>query len=154
MRHVYGFVLALVLAAALFAGGGWGVARIVVLHGQHGGTGLVSMAGALALAAVAGAGLLAGLLIAAPGISPLAPSLPGLAALAWSVLLAVRASQATALIPLAGRDIGTGFRELLTTGMLALLGMALIVPLFVPSRWHGRADPDEFGPRAPTGLLR
>jgi hypothetical protein len=154
MRHVYGFILALVLAAALFAGGGWGVARVIVLHGQHGGTGLISIAGALAVAAAAGTGLLAGLLIAAPGISPLAPGLPGLAALAWSALLAVRASQATRLIPLTGRAIGAGFHVLLTTGMLAVLGAALIVPLFVPSRWRGRADPDEFGPRASTGLLR
>ena len=88
MRHVVGFILALMLAAALFAGGGWGTDMIRAV--QHDGTGLSSMTGALALAAVAGTGLLLGLLLVVPAVSPLAAGLPGLALLGWTGLLVAR----------------------------------------------------------------
>ncbi len=50
------------------------------------------------------------------------------------------------LIPLSGldADAASGFRTMLTAGVLALLGMLLIVPIFVPSRWRRRELADEF----------
>jgi len=156
MRHVVGVMLALVLAAALFAGGGWGVQMISSL--QRDGTGLISMTGVLAVVAVVATGALLGVLLVTPGVSPLAAGLPGLALLAWTALLLVSSARAQALIPLHGHDVEAGFRTLLTSGVLALLGMAMIVPLFVPSRWRRRADADgdfgDFGPPASSRLLQ
>jgi hypothetical protein len=45
---------------------------------------------------------------------------------------------------------------MLASGVLALAGMAMIVPLFMPSRWHpapGEEDDAEPSLPAPTGLL-
>lgn len=166
MRHLVGLILAPMLAVALFAGGGWGTEMI--RSAQHGGSGLKSMSGLLALAAVAGAGLLLGLLLVGPAVSPLAAGLPGLALLAWTGLWVARSATALRLIPMHGRDVGAGFQVLLTSGVLALLGAAMIVPLFVPSRWRRRRQRavsyddyndgyggyDGYGPTDATGLLR
>ena len=161
MRHVVGFILALMLAAALFAGGGWGIHMIRAV--QQDGSGLTSMTGALALAAVAGTGLLLGLLLVAPAVSPLAAGLPGLALLGWTALLVTRSASALRLIPMHDRDMADGFQVLLTSGVLALLGAAMIVPLFVPSRWRRRRPAatyddydgyDDYGPPDATRLLQ
>lgn len=153
MRHVTGIFLALVLAAAIFAGGGWGLQRVADL--QHSGTSLVSMAGLLGWAALAGTGLLLGITLAVPGISPLAAGLPGLGLLGWTALLALSASRAASLIPLRGYDIAAGFHTMLTSGILAALGMSMIIPLFVPSRWRRRGDSEDiFAPREEAGLLQ
>jgi len=157
VRHFVGLILAPVLAVTLFAGGGWGTQMIRAA--QHEGIGLNSMSGLLALAAVAGTGLLLGLLLVGPRVSPLAAGLPGLALLAWTALLVSRPASALRLIPMHGRDVGDGFQVLLTSGILALLGMAMIVPLFVPSRWRRRRravayeDYDDYGPTDATRLL-
>jgi len=74
--------------------------------------------------------------IAVRAVSPLAPGLPGLVLLAWSALLAVREHQALRWIPLQDHAFGFGFRALLVSGVLALLGAAMIVPLFIPARWR------------------
>jgi hypothetical protein len=156
MRHVTGFILGLVLAAVLFAGGGWGVGRIMFL--QRSTIALDSTFGIQALAALAGAGLLLGILLAVPAVSPLATGLPGLALLGWTVLLVVSASQALRLIPVHHGSIASGWQLLLTNGVLAVLGAAMVVPLFVPSRWRRRArdddDDDGFGPRTEYSLLQ
>lgn len=156
MRHVTGFILALVLAAVVFAGGGWGVGRIMFL--QHGAIALDSKSGIQALAALVGAGLLLGILLAVPAVSPLATGLPGLALLGWTVLLVVSASQAQRLIPVHHGNIASGWQLLLTSGVLAVLGAAMIVPLFLPSRWRRRErdddDDDGFGPRTEYSLLQ
>jgi hypothetical protein len=60
--------------------------------------------------------------------------------LAWSALLAVRAHQALRWIPLQDHAFGFGFRALLVSGVLALLGAAMIVPLFIPARWRSAAS--------------
>ena len=79
MRHRIGIVLAIVMAGVLFFAGSWGYlgllrlpAPAVPLSGlPAGGGSLLSFHGVLAaLAAVAATGLLAGILIAAPRISP------------------------------------------------------------------------------------
>jgi hypothetical protein len=151
MRHVIGFIFALVVAAALFAGGGWGVGKIILAEQDLGG--LASMSGGLAIAAVVGVGLLIGILLVVPAASPLATGLPGLAMLAWTGVLVGSASEALRLVPLHDA-IGNGFQALLTSGALALLGAAMVIPMFLPSRWRRREPPDEFGPRPPTGLLQ
>jgi hypothetical protein len=76
-------------------------------------------------------------------VSPLAAGLPGLVLLGWTALLAVSSHRALAWIPLQGHAFGTGFRILLLNGTLALAGMAMIVPMFLPSRWRSRRYYDD-----------
>jgi len=144
MRHLIGLVLALAAAAAVFFGGGWAVARILAAHAH--GTSLVSTSGGMTLAALLGTGLFLGLLVAVPLSSPVGAGLPGLILLAWSGLEIFKTHWAMRLIPLSGfdADAASGFRTMLTAGVLALIGMALIVPMFVPSRWRRRETADEF----------
>jgi hypothetical protein len=158
MRHVTGLFLAVIMALALFAGAGWGTARIDALRAAH--ASLASPSGELALAALAGTGLLAGILLVAPRVSPLAAVLPGLGLLAWSAYMIVNAGAARRLIPMRGQPVATGFHALLASGILALIGALLLIPLFVPSRWrrrrryYGDEDDGGYSRPSPEGLLR
>ncbi len=89
-----------------------------------------------ALAALAATGLAAGILVAVPRISPLAAGLPGLLLIAWTVLYLVSVRQAVELIPLRSNTFGAGWESLLFNGVLGGAGLAMIVPLFLPSRWR------------------
>jgi hypothetical protein len=154
MRHLTGLILALAVAAAVFFGGGWGATHVPALADHS--VGLPSRPGLIGLAAIAGAGLLIGILLVVPAVSPLATGLPGLALLGWTALLAVSAHRALAWIPMQGHSFGAGFRVMLLTGTLAFAGMAMIIPMFLPSRWHGTGDDEDsdiLELPAPTGLL-
>jgi hypothetical protein len=148
MRHFTGFILALAMSAALFFGGGWGIWRIASAHRAGdllgGGQLLTSIAGLLAVGAVVGTGLLLGILLAAPGVSPLAAGLPGLGLLGWSALVVAHSRYALAFVPLPGSHYAAGFTSMLLSGALALVGAAMIVPLLLPSRWRRRYASDEF----------
>jgi hypothetical protein len=146
MRHVIGFALAIVMAAAVFFGGGWGyhrLLRVPVVNGAAstlpaGGGSLIHNTNVLyAFAALAGTGLLAGILVAAPRLSPLAAGLPGLALIAWTVVYLTGVQRAVHYIPLRGDSYGAGFEALGFNGVLAAAGFVLIIPLFIPSRWRG-----------------
>jgi hypothetical protein len=153
MRHVFGVVLAMVTGAVLFLAAGWGVAEITSLHSR--GTVLTATPGLAAIGAVLGAGLLLGILLAVPAVSPLAAGLPGIALLGWSALLVVSARRATRLIPLQGHSFAAGFASLLTTGVLVLVGAVMVVPLFVPSRWRRQpAEYDYADEPSEIGLIR
>jgi hypothetical protein len=153
VRHVIGLILAVVMAGVVFGAAGWGVWEVsLVLSGGHS---LTTAHGVEAIAVLAGAGLLLGILIVAPAVSPLAVGLPGLVLLAWSALLVVSLARADRLIPMHSPAVATGFRTLLNSGVLALLGMIMVIPLFMPSRWRRRYDDDDgFGRSTPTSLLR
>src|SRR5215831_19300623 len=155
MRHLIGLILGLALTAAVFFAAGWGAEHVPALAGH--GVGLPSRTGLIGLAAMLGAGLIVGILLAVPAVSPLATGLPGLVLLAWTALLALSAHRALAWIPLQGHTFGAGFRVLLLNGTLAFAGMAMIVPMFLPSRWYGtRGDDDDsevLELPAPTGML-
>ncbi len=151
MRHLGGLILALAAAAAVYFGGGWGVARVMAAHRE--GVTLVSLSGGLVLAALVGTGLLVGILLVAPLASPLGAGLPGLVLLGWSALEVTSAHWALRLIPLPALAASSGFRAMLTGGLLALLGAVMIVPLFVPSRWRRRELADEFAAPATAQLV-
>ncbi len=144
MRHLIGLILALAMAAALFFAATWGYLRVTTLAGHlsrlpGGGGPLLTDPGARgALIALAGTGLLAGILVAAPRISPLAAGLPGLALLGLTALYLVSIRRAAGLIPLQSHTSGTGFEAMLASGLLGAAGLAMIIPLFVPSRWRSR----------------
>ncbi len=145
MRHLMGVVLAIVLAGVLFFAGAWGYLRLAALTAPlsrlpAGGGSLLSDHGMLAaLVAVAGTGLLAGILMVAPRISPLAAGLPGLLLLGWTVFYGVSVRRAVHLIPLKSHPYGAGFEAMLFHGILGAAGLAMIIPLFVPSRWRARS---------------
>jgi hypothetical protein len=153
MRHLIGFILAIALGAALFFSAGWGFTHLTSIAAH--GAGLTSLTGLAALSVLAATGLFIGIVIAVRAISPLAPGLPGLALLAGSALLAVREHQALRWIPLQGHSFGAGFRALLVSGVLALLGAAMIIPLFIPARWRAapRMDDEDEEDPVPPGLL-
>ncbi|HSR85807.1 MAG TPA: hypothetical protein VLM11_16660 [Streptosporangiaceae bacterium] len=151
MRHLVGLILALAMSAAIFFGAGWSSARILAAHAA--GTSLVNASGGEVLAALLGTGLLLGILVAAPLLSPLGAGLPGLVLLAWSAVHVVNAHLALRLIPLSGHTAATGFRAMLIGGMLAMLGGVMIVPMFVPSRWRSREPEDEFAAAAQAELV-
>ena len=147
MRHVTGIALAVVLAGAVFFGGSWGYVRLLRAGLANPAVSQLPAPGANLLhdttvlygvAALAGAALLAGIFAAAPRISPLAAGLPGLALAGWSVWYALRMRLAVQYIPLRADSYGAGFAAMLENGLLAAAGLALVVPLFIPSRWRAR----------------
>jgi len=161
MRHITGFVLALILSAALFFGAGWGIAKFSAMQAGHGTQAVSAWANthnALPLAALAGAGLLLGILLAVRAVSALATGLPGLALLGWSALVLLRGSQALGYVPMSGSHFAAGFSTLLSSGALALAGSAMIIPLFMPSRWRSNAIAvealdDEYETSSALGLV-
>ncbi len=147
MRHWIGMILAVVMAGVLFFSGAWGYLRLLrfpAVGGQlsqlpAGGGSLTSDHRVLlALAAIAGTGLLAGILVAVPRISPLAAGVPGLLLLGWTALYLVSVRRAVGLIPLRSDAFGAGFEAMLFNGILGAAGVAMISPMFVPSRWRAR----------------
>jgi hypothetical protein len=169
MRHLAGIVLAIVTALVVFFAGGWGYLRLLRVPPAGGSlAGLPAGGGSLignhsvlaSVAALLATGLVVGIVIGAPRISPLAAGLPGLAMLALTGLYLASVRHAVQLIPLRTRPFGAGFEAMLIDGVLALAGLAMVIPMFVPSRWRragraGRAGPDAVagsGPAA-SGLL-
>jgi hypothetical protein len=150
MRHVLGVFLALVIFAAVFVGAGWAVEKLTLLRAT--GASLTTPHGVIALAALVGVGLLIGIMLAVPAVSPLASGLPGLLLLGWTALLAVSQRRAIQLVPLHAHSFAVGFGAMLTSGVLALAGAAMIVPLFVPSRWRRRYAGDDDYTDEPTGV--
>jgi hypothetical protein len=142
MRHLVGVLLAVVLAAAVFFAASWGYLKLLVGSSSlgtlpAGGGSLIHHTAILeGLGALAGVGLVAGLLIALPRVSPLASGLPGLVLLAWTGLYIFSVRHAVQYIPLKTRTYGMGFEAMLFDGVLAVAGLAMIIPLFVPSRWR------------------
>jgi hypothetical protein len=165
MRHLYGIGLGVLLAAGVFFGAAWGYtlvfnatsASAAATSGQPAavGGGLPAGGGSLLrdMHIMGGGGLMLavglaiGLLMVLPRVSPLAAGLPGLVLVAWTGLYVSDVREAVRLIPWPGHGFGTGFEILLMDGLLGMAGLAMIVPLFVPSRW--RSAPRVLGYPAP-----
>ncbi len=159
MRHLLGIVLAVVTAAAVFFAGSWGFVKLLLSPARSsallpGSASLIHDHALLeGIGALAGAGLVIGIMIAAPRISPLASGLPGLVLLAWTGLYLFDGPRAAQYIPLKTQNYGAGFEDMLIDGVLALAGLAMIIPLFVPSRWRGArytAEPVPYDAAATT----
>jgi hypothetical protein len=148
MRHITGFFLALAMSAALFFGGGWGVARFTALaagQGLRSTNAMTDLHNVLPLAALLGTGLLLGILLAVRRISALAAGLPGLVLLGWSAYLLTRGQHALRWVPMPGSHYAAGFITMLSSGALALLGAGMIIPLVMPSRWRsGTSEVEEY----------
>jgi hypothetical protein len=156
MRHLVGVMLAIVMAAAVFFAASWGYLKLLIGPAglgrlpAGGGSLLHNHAVLEGFGVLLAVGLFAGLLMAVPRISPLAAGLPGLALLAWTGLYLFSVRHAVQYIPLKTQAYGMGFEALLFDGVLALAGLAMVVPLFVPSRWRGRREMSEPEPYAGT----
>ena len=157
MRHLYGTALAVAMTAIMFFAGSWGYLRLLKLPvppGQPaalpagGGSLLSNSEMLLALAAVLGTAVLAGLLVMIPRVSPLAAGLPGLLLLAWTALYLVSVRRAVAYIPLRSHAFGAGWEGLLFNGILGAAGAVLVFPLFIPSRWRTPRVAEVAGPDA------
>ncbi len=149
MRHLIGIGLAVVMILTMFFAAAWGYLRLLRLPGPaaalpaNGGSLLSFNNATAALAAVAATCLMAGILVAVPRISPLAAGLPGLLLIGWTALYLASVRRAVDLIPLRQYAFGTGWEGMLFNGILGGAGLAMIVPLFLPSRWRrGDAPPD------------
>ncbi len=158
MRHLIGVVLAIVMAAVVFFAASWGYLKLLIGPAGSGSGGLPAGGGSLlhnhavleGFGALLGAALVAGLLIAVPRVSPLAAGLPGLVLLAWTGLYLSSVRHAVQYIPLKSKPYGAGFEAMLFDGVLALIGLAMVIPLFVPSRWRSRRPVPGSGPYAGT----
>jgi ABC-type branched-subunit amino acid transport system permease subunit len=99
----------------------------------------------IALGAMAAVGLVVGLVVAGR-VSPLATFVPSMVLLAWTVIYALDVNRALSLIPSEPsvnqiiRDAGFGAKTMLTTGVFALLGVAMFIPVLMPSRWSRQRD--------------
>jgi len=151
MRHVTGVLLAIVLGAAVFFLGGWGLNNIVPLSTRL--TNSPSTRSVEALAALIVLGVLLGVLLTVRAVSPLATGLPGIAALVWTGILAADPHRGLTLIHLTGSSYGPGVTELLTRGVLGLIGAAMVIPLFMPSRWRRYGDPAGAAYNSTSSLL-
>jgi hypothetical protein len=158
MGHLMGVVLAIVMAAVVFFAASWGYLKLLIGPAGPGSGALPGAGGSLlhnhavleGFGALLGAGLVAGLLIAVPRISPLAAGLPGLALLGWTGLYLFSVRHAVNYIPLKSRPYGAGFETMLFDGVLALAGLAMVIPLFVPSRWRRPRVLTDSGPYSGT----
>ncbi|TQS27103.1 hypothetical protein [Microbispora sp. KK1-11] len=146
MRHFFGLLLGVVVAAALLLGGGWASQEAVRGAAQS-----IDPAKdtrmLIALGVMAVVGLLLGLVLVGR-VSPLATFVPSMALLAWTVVYVLDVSRAASLLP-TGPSVqaellqaGRGMLTLLSTGVYGLLGVALFLPVLMPSRW-ARPEPDE-----------
>jgi hypothetical protein len=146
MRHLVGVMLAIIMAAALYFAASWGYLKLLIgpvglgRLPAGGGSLLHNHAVLEGFGALLGVAVLAGVLMAVPRISPLAAGLPGLGLLAWTGLYLVSVRHAVQYIPLKSQAFGAGFEAMLFDGVLALVGLAMVVPLFVPSRWRGKRE--------------
>jgi hypothetical protein len=149
MRHLIGIGLGVVTVLTMFFAGAWGYLRLLRVPAPaaalpaDGGPLLSSNSVLLALSAVAATGILAGILIAVPHISPLAAGLPGLLLIGWTALYLANVHQAVELIPLRQYAFGAGWETMLFNGTLGGAGLAMVIPLFLPSRWWREQEPPE-----------
>ncbi|MEO3801462.1 hypothetical protein [Nonomuraea sp. B1E8] len=137
-----GLLIGVVVTAAVLAGGGWAVQQAA---GNSVATAPDSQTLWIALGSMAAVGLVVGLVVAGR-VSPLATFLPSMVLLAWTVVYALDVNRALSFVPAEPsmhqlvREAGAGARTLLTTGVFALLGVALFIPVLMPSRWSRRDD--------------
>jgi hypothetical protein len=142
VRHTFGFLLGLVLTPALAYGAGWGVTRSnsALDPLAHTITDRTRLYGAFAL--MAAVGLVTGVVVMARWASPLVSMVPAVGFIAWSAYFLLDPQAALDLpskVPPAG-DLDEGLRTLVGSGVLALMGFALLMPAWTGWRWSGRKE--------------
>ncbi|RAY11184.1 hypothetical protein DPM19_31995 [Actinomadura craniellae] len=146
MRHVFGFILGVLLTPALAYGAAWGHTRATDSFDPLDQTISDSTRLYGAFAVMAAVGLVLGVIIVARWASPLASLIPALVLIAWSVYFFADPGQALDLstrVPPDG-EVDTGLRLLLGSGVFALMGVALLMPAWAPGRWR-RGEREDSG---------
>ncbi|GLX01718.1 hypothetical protein [Microtetraspora sp. NBRC 16547] len=150
MRHFFGLLVGALLATALVFGGGWAAQEVV--RGAVDNVDPSKDARMLiALGVLAVVGLMLGLVLVGR-TSPLAAFVPSIVLLAWTVIYALDVVRAADLAPTTASlhqevvQAGRGMITLLSTGVYGMLGVALFLPVLMPSRWAGplRDEEEEF----------
>jgi hypothetical protein len=145
VRHLYGTALAVVMTLVMYFGAAWGYLQLLKLPvppGQAsalpagGGSLLSNSTALLALSILVVTAIMAGVLAIVRWVSPLATGLPGLLLLGWTALYLVNVRHAVQLIPLRSHAFGAGWEALLFNGILGAVGVVMVFPLFIPSRWR------------------
>src|ERR1700721_323664 len=114
MRHLIGVALAIVLAAAVFFAGSWGYLKLLSVSAKGtlpaGNGSLIHDHAVLeGFGVLLALGLLAGILMVLPMVSPLAAGLPGLALLALTGLYLFSVHRAVQHIPLKPQNCAAAF---------------------------------------------
>lgn len=142
VRHLFGFVIGVLLAPALAYGIGWGYARASDSFDPVAKTIFARTQIYGAFAVMAAVGLVVGVIIVARWASPLMSLIPALAFLGLTVFFLVDPAKALDLpgkAPLPD-EVRTGLRMMLGTGVFGMVGLALFVPTWAPRRWSRDRD--------------
>jgi hypothetical protein len=149
MRHVFGFLFGILVTLVLLLGTGWAAQGVV--QRPAGAVSLLDHTQVLvALGVMAVVGLVLGLVLVAR-MSPLAVFVPSLVLLAWTVVYVLDVNRAMSLAPIAPGlqpDLvraGQGMQAMLSSGIYLMIGIALFLPVLMPSRWTGpERDDDDY----------
>ncbi|GLU48441.1 hypothetical protein [Nocardiopsis ansamitocini] len=131
MRHVVGFIVGIVLVPVILLGTGWALPRITAVA-ESGGT-FVGVTGLSAIGALSLLALFVAVVLAAPRLTPLLPGSAGLALAGLTALDLVRPDLVARIPHYPGV---AGATTLLELGLYLPLALALILPLFLSSRWQ------------------
>ncbi len=145
LRHTFGFLLGVVLTPALAYAVGWGATRSESALDPLANTITDSQRLYGAFALMAAAGLVTGVVIMARWASPLVSLVPALSFIGWSVYFFVSPQPALDLpakVPPAG-DLDEGLRTVLSTGVFALIGFALLMPAWTGWRWRNEKESEK-----------
>ncbi|GIH68459.1 hypothetical protein [Sphaerimonospora thailandensis] len=147
MRHFFGLLLGVFVAAALLLGGGW-ASKEAIRGAVQNVDPIKDPRMLIAIGVMVAVGLLLGLVLVCR-VSPLATFIPSMALLAWTVVYALDVSRAASLAPTGAsvqRELAQaadGMLTLLSSGVYAMLGLALFLPVLMPSRWARRSGDED-----------
>ncbi|WP_067975507.1 hypothetical protein [Nocardiopsis trehalosi] len=134
MRHVVGFVVGLALAPVAMLATGWTLPRLA--REAAGSGAFPATGGVVTVGVLAAVALLLGLALVPPRLTPLLPGVAGLTLVGATVTALIRPDlleRVPASLP--GAE---GALALLAAGAYLVPAFALVLPLFVGSRWVGR----------------
>ncbi|MFV2196441.1 hypothetical protein [Nocardiopsis sp. LOL_012] len=139
MRHVVGFLFGLILGPVLVLACGWVFPRLKGVYAS--GAPVWEGSAPVALAGLAGVGLVVALLVVPSRLTPMAALVSALAVGGLSVLSLVRADLLERLPEsLPGAE---GALSLLPLGVFVPLVVVLVAPVFSGARWRGEEEDDE-----------
>ncbi|MDA0563438.1 hypothetical protein LG943_03705 [Streptomonospora sp. S1-112] len=133
MRHLVGFLVGLILAPVVALGTGWVLPRFIDLDAD--GRTFATAGGLVAVGTLAVVALLVGLALALPRLTPLLPGVAGLTLAGLTTAHHLRPDLVERVPALPGLE---GAVTLLELGAYLPLGLALFLPMLIPSRWAGR----------------
>lgn len=143
MRHLLSLLAGLVLGPMALVGLAWGTQTLTVEYLRNLDTDVAGQAGPLTVVVLCGVAL--GVLLAAR-VSPLG-SLVAAGVFLAPALLWLADPGTLGDLGLLGNRVGNGVQQLAASGTALAIGVALLVPVLVPSRWRRwRRRPASAGP--------